>query len=240
MDGIFIKFGKEEHLRSLVNGNIRFAPSKLYIKIEKEQHNIGQGDMFEGKWVIHAENAKYHKDGRAYYSPCKQQIAIDVQNVTNMPVFCLSYYNEDYLDGRSFQLPDLKLQTIEHDFSEATHALIISDPDSFVSAIQVAEGHKIVSDHIHYYDYSINDIRMMSFLTTGDEKKYKNQKIRFEMSYANRYRHLLCKDIAFRDQEEYRFIVLDELIECPKFYKYDFNSKYQIVPIDRLKQPLEV
>lgn len=51
---------------------------------------------------------------------------------------------------------------------------------------------------------------------------------------------LLCKDISFSNQEEYRFIGLDELIMEPVFYSFSFNSQYLMVPIERLKQPLKI
>ena len=49
-----------------------------------------------------------------------------------------------------------------------------------------------------------------------------------------------CKDISFSNQEEYRFIGLDELIMEPVFYSFSFNSQYLMVPIERLKQPLTI
>jgi hypothetical protein len=49
MDGILIKYGEEEHLKQIVNGSLRFSPSEVYVKMEEEQHNKGQGDMLDGK-----------------------------------------------------------------------------------------------------------------------------------------------------------------------------------------------
>lgn len=62
----------------------------------------------------------------------------------------------------------------------------------------------------------------------------------FVMTYDNRFRHLLCKDISFEGQREYRFIGIDELIDKPIFYSFNFSSKYMMVTIDSLKEPLEI
>lgn len=47
MNGIFIKSGEEEHLQQIVDGSLRFSPSQVYVKMEEEQHNKGQGDINE-------------------------------------------------------------------------------------------------------------------------------------------------------------------------------------------------
>ena len=80
----------------------------------------------------------------------------------------------------------------------------------------------------------MNGLRMYMYLTTGDEKLVNNG----TMTYDNRYRHLLCKDISFSNQKEYRFIITDELIESPAFYDFHFNSEYKIVPIEELYEKI--
>lgn len=44
----------------------------------------------------------------------------------------------------------------------------------------------------------------------------------------------MCKDVAFENQREYRFIGLDDLISTPVFYNFKYNGKYLIVSIDDL------
>ena len=46
------------------------------------------------------------------------------------------------------------------------------------------------------------------------------------------------KDISFSQQDEYRFIEINELITDPVFYSFLFTSRYLIVPIEQLKKPL--
>ena len=88
-NGFMIKYGKENHLQQIVNGVIRFAPSQKYIELEKEQHNKGQGDLLEGKWVVHAERMviKGLETGREIQVPQKTNIVLGTADVNNMPVF---------------------------------------------------------------------------------------------------------------------------------------------------------
>ena len=81
---------------------------------------------------------------------------------------------------------------------------------------------------------------MASFLSTGDENTQLQRSTVFSTTYEDRYRHLLCKDKYFKDQDEYRFIILDELITEPKEYGFVFRSPYKIVSIDDLMNSVEV
>ena len=246
MDGVFIKYGEEDHLQQIVDGTLRFSPSDTYVKMEEEQHNKGQGDMLDGKWKIHAMNFRMEDPvtGRVVFEGKNCTFTISIQDVNSMPVFCLSYYGEEYvsnLDGKQYiQLSKEKVAKIKKDFPKATHALIIQEPDRFIEKAEKADNHKIFSDKIHYYDFDINDLRMASFLSTGDENTQLQGGTVFSTTYEDRYRHLLCKDNDFKDQDEYRFIILDELIKEPKKYRFEFKSAYKIVPIDELLTGVEV
>lgn len=247
MNGIFIKYGEEEHLKQIVNGMLRFSPSEAYVKLEEEQHNKGQGDMLDGKWVINNVMGGRLIEwgmGREIAIPTGSRFLISIQDVNSMPVFCLAYYDNKYIteedSKRSFYLPVDKLNTVKKDFPKATHALLILDPDVFIEEVQKAEDHKIISDRIHYFNFDTNEIRMASFLTTGDEETVPKSGISYTTTYEDRYRHLLCKDNDFKNQDEYRFIILDELIKEPKKYKFDFKSRYKIVPIDDLSHDIDV
>ena len=245
--GVFVKYGEEEHLKQIVDGSLRFSPSEVYVKMEEEQHNKGQGDMLDGKWVINnvmGGRLIEEGTGRVYIIPSNARFFITIQDVNSMPVFCLSYYDEQYIteedSQRSFYLPEDKVNSLKHDFPKATHALLIFEQDVFIEEVQKAEGHKIISDRIHYFNFDTNEIRMASFLTTGNEETEQKSGIAYTTTYEDRYRHLLCKDNNFKDQDEYRFIILDELIKEPKKYSFEFKSAYKIVPIDDLVTGVEV
>ncbi|WP_312635141.1 hypothetical protein [Oscillibacter sp.] len=241
-----IKYGKESHLQQIIDGKIRFSPSQTYIKIEETQHNKGQGDLLEGKMKLRIERARIHDPDTdkliGILPPCTMLFSI--QDVNNMPVFCLSQYNDDditsYIDERNFSiaLANEKTECIKTDFPDATHALIILEPDKFVNDILHIQQHCIFSDKIKYYEYDINPLQMYMYLATGQTELQKNTPL--SMTYENRYRHLLCKDMSFSKQQEYRFIVLDELITEASFYTFSFTSKYLLVPIEELSSLLDI
>lgn len=241
---IFIKYGEYDHLKQIVDGKLRFAPSQNYVLMEKEQHNKGQGDLLEGKMKIKIERAKmYHPETNELMAIIPQsECLVSIQDVNNMPVFCISGYDEKDIkekDGKRFlKISHEKIDCIKTDFKKATHALIIFDISRFINDVSQIKNHTVANDYIHYYDYDINTLQMFAYLATGSEEYEKNKEM--VTTYDNRFRHLLCKDIAFSQQQEYRFIVLDELIENPVFYPFNFSSEYMIVPIDDLYNVIEI
>lgn len=243
-----IRYGEKDHLYQIVKGNLRFTPSQTYIKIEETLHNRGQGDLLDGKMRIKVERAKI-------YNPITNELitelpscimTISIEDVNNMPIFCLSQYGIDdtqnYKDNNNFEisLSKDKLNCIKTDFPNATHALIILEPDRFVADVEQITNHSIISNEIYYYDYDINPLQMYMFLTTGNYNAEIQTNRQIPMTYENRYRHLLCKHIDFSLQQEYRFIGLDELITQPICYSFAFNSRYKIVPINYLSVPLKI
>lgn len=171
-----IKYGKEEHLKQIVDGSLRFAPSQTYVKMEELLHNKGQGDLLDGKMKIRFESAKmYAPDTNELKGEISNCVAkISIQDVNDMPIFCISHYGVDdtacYKNIRSYKisLSQDKLNCIKQDFSEATHALIILEPDKFIAGVQAIKGHQIIHDQIRYYNYDINSLQMYMYLATGE------------------------------------------------------------------------
>lgn len=241
---IMIKYGKEEHLRQIVDGYIRFAPSQKYIEQELYLHDKGQGDLLEGKMKIHINGARFcDPDTDEVVKILPQGITtISIQDVSNMPIFCVSCYDkQDFSETQApflVRLSDEHIEGIKNDFSDATHGLIILEPERFIKDIHSIPDHQFADGAIHYFDYDKNPIEMFKFLCTGNPDVKTNQQI--SMTYENRYRHLLCKDKDFANQKEYRFICLDELVTKPVFYPINFTSAYKIVAIDELKKGVDI
>ncbi len=238
VSNIFVKYGKQEHLQQIVDGSIRFAPSQNYVLMEKALHNKGQGDLLDGKMKIKAESVRlYHPEtDELLWNFPKCEFVVSIQDVNNMPVFCLSKYDETDIFAENENLyvniRKHKIDRIRNDFRDATHALIIFEPEKFIGDILKINGHSVVGDSIRYYDYEYNSLQMFAFLSSGAEAYKKSAEI--AVTYDNRHRHLLCKDTFFSMQQEYRFIVLDQLIKEAVFYPINFSSKYLIVPISNL------
>lgn len=232
-----VKFGKKEHLEQIVSGETRFSPSQKYVEQEKKLHDKGQGDLLEGKMKLHVESytMESHEDGRIIKVNHPEDFLINIQDVNDMPIIC--YLCGTYEDCSEYKAPneyiinfseDVK-ETIIKDFHNPDSALIIFEPQRYIKDMQ--ERLNTVSSSIRYYDYSKMWIQQYMFLCKGDEDAEIGNGI---MTYDNRYRHLLCKDIAFKNQKEYRFIKLDELIDSPKTYEFAFDYDYEIVPCEKL------
>lgn len=236
---IFIKFGEKAHLQSIIDGTIRFAPAGNYIFMEEKLHKRGQGDCLEGKFIVNYEGYCITSPHIKKKEDDKGKIKINFPNINNMLVFCLTEYDEKYISNEGLlKIPNNELDNIKKDFPKATHALVILDDEKFIKAIENADNHKIISDKIHYFNLNVLNIRMINFLLTGREStSLENQLC---MTYENRYRHLLCKDEAFSNQNEYRFIVLDELSDLPKFYSFNYKGRYKLIKIDELRKQMDI
>lgn len=248
MAQVLIKYGKKEHLEQLVNGSIRFSPSQIYIKQEEKTHNKGQGDLLEGKLKIRIQGAEKRSIATGQvigYLPEGSIVIVSVEDVNNMPVFCLSKYSEDDITEEmddeavfTLSISAEKLDTIQSDFPDATHALIIIEPEKFISEITKIPGHTFVCGDIHYYDYDTNSVEMLMYLAKGNENLITNTEL--PITIENQYRLLFCKDKSFAKQSEFRFVELTELITDPTKYNFSFTSKYLIIPIERLRAPVSL
>ena len=162
---VLIKYGEKEHLEKIEEGKIRFAPSQVYVKMEEDLHNKGQGDLLEGKFVFHAEGLKLTRTdtGETITLSGKQRLSFNAPDINNMPVFCISEYREEYFtDDDKLCIPQDKINSIKKDFPNASYALIVLDADDFINSVRCAGGHTIQSDSIHYFDYDKNDVVLVN------------------------------------------------------------------------------
>lgn len=245
MSRFFVKCGLKDHLQQIVDGKVRFSPAEKYIKEEQELHNKGQGDLLEGKLKIKVENGVLcdpDTNEAIYHIPPNRTIVMTLQDVSEMPILCLSSYSDScivaQIKHQLIKMSEQHISSIKHDLKDATHALIILEPDKFISSIHSIANHSIVSGDINYFQYDINPIEMYMFLATGNTSIRTNEKL--SVTYDNRFRHLLCKDISFSNQNEYRFIILDQLIYQPIFHDIDFNTSYKIVEINELINGIQI
>lgn len=239
----FVKFGKREHLQQTIDGSLRFSPSQYYIELEEKQHKKGQGDLLEGKMKIKFTEAQlYHPDTNKLLGELKDSVFVmAIQDVKNIPVFCLTAGNKshciDFVNENKYTIKfnDVQRDTIEKDFPEADSALILAQPNNFIN--DITQKYKSVSDIIRYYNFDFPTMNMLCTILGVDEIK---PNTRYSLTYDNKYRHLLCKDITFKNQNEYRFLILDEYIEQPRNYKFELTSKYLLVSLHDFFNGVEV
>ncbi len=231
MQPIFmIKFGKRAHLQQIVEGRIRFSPIENYVKLEEQQQIKGQGDKLEAKLPVYLSSSK--------------NALIDWGNLLgNVPIFCLSQYGEEDIKkettGKNYSIAIRNeiLEQVKLDFVEADYALVILEPEVFIQDITMGLNRAILVHEIMYFDYTINDMDMFEFLANDRIVEYKEM----DKTKEDLYKFLFCKNKnSFEKQQEYRVAILDEKIVEPKFYDFQFNSKYMLIPISELLKCIPV
>lgn len=121
-----VKFGKEEHLKMLKEGKIKFAPLLYYQSMETETCKRGRGDKGDG--VLSLKGLKNFKmvptlsDGS--YDDIKAIFVGNIYLITRLdgldrlPIFCMSYlYNYVY---------DLKKKRINSIFLKDKYIIVFN------------------------------------------------------------------------------------------------------------------
>lgn len=230
-----IKFQKRKFLEEIISGLIRFSPSQKYIEQEQLLHDKGQGDLLEGKMLIRSKSAVLRDTNTDdVICACKNyECKIAIQNVNDMPITCFlhgtvddccEYHNRD---NYTIKLSNNVERTIREDFHNPDSALIILNPQKYIADMKSKLN--TVASSIRYYNYDIQTVQRYKFLCSGDENGDLGP-----LLYKNRYRHLLCKDISFKNQKEYRFIRTDKLIQEPEKYDFPFDYDYRLISCKEL------
>lgn len=240
-----IRFGKKEHLQEIIDGKIRFSPVKNFINLEKEQKEKGRGDYKEGKFEFKSGHGTLTNLLTREILPINglKNFLISFEPLDKASVFCLSYYDEDsivdYISAQNYKIkiPTNNYECIKKDFKDADYGLLILEPEKFISNVKNITDHQFFSDKIQYLD----DYEILSYvldLPKSDLEAIPGKK--HHICTSNIHRLLFCKDPYFKNQNEYRFLNMDNFIDKPVSYNFKFTSKYMLVPIDKLENTLSV
>ena len=92
-----LKFGKREHLESLVNGNLYCSNAITFWGIEDELKIKGQGDILEAGTRMFAQKmTMHHPDTNEIIAEYgKANGLVRVEPAAKMPVFCMFAVYED-------------------------------------------------------------------------------------------------------------------------------------------------
>ena len=238
---VMIKYGKKKHLKQLVNGMIRFAPTEDYINLQKIIGGKGQGDYDEGKLYIKSIYAilQPQDNPNAITFLKNADFKFSVDKLNHKPVFCLSqYFEDDTINSRTLNIARDKVDTIKHDFPEATHALIIKEPEKFIDDL-LKISNSMCPNEIQYYNSEYNWINMYAFVA-GENKTNNDLGTVYHITTKNIYRLLFCKSDELEKQQEYRFILIDYFVNNPIFLPFSFTSRYKIVPIKKLYKKIKL
>lgn len=244
-----LKFGKREHLESLINGNIYCSNAITFWGIEDKLKIKGQGDILEaGARMFAQKMTMHHPETNKVIATCgKTNGLVRIEPAEKMPVFCMfTVYEEDCKeddDGKIvINLSEDKKQTIREHFPNADAVAIVPNPEVFIEDIRNSIGTEIKAENVHYFhiDKGFNtkdgqiamDMEYMKYLMQDvpPVKDDKGTRYTFYAEYA--FRVLFCKDVFFEKEQEYRIVLPNEVIESGKSYPVKFSAKYEICDLN--------
>lgn len=242
---MFIKYGKKEHLESLLNkGEMFFNPAIKFREIEKVQKNRGQGDRNDGG--LHSKASTIimtDPHGRTIEAHnIENSVFMSAANET--PVFCLKRTEEEYISEEY-------REELRNQFPDYTHALIIEDEKEFLECVRYSMHSKAFAHDVFYED-NVYTLDYIDFLKSGNsemqfypmkaKKKYyahtiatdtDNRHVRdFFIDDSNFYKTMFRKDTFFQEQSEFRIVLPREKIVEGRAYHVTPKFCGRIVLID--------
>jgi len=244
-----LKFGKKVHIESFANGNLYFSNAKKYWEIEDETKQRGQGDLLEGSFKIYAQSAELTD----YYN---QNFSIEMgrcvtilrhETASFMPILCLFAVFENNCEynlnsEHKILLSEKTINTIKTHFPDADSVAIIHDPKQFINDIKTSLNCDIQSGLVNYFNidegYILKngqralDLRLFKYITQDTPPEEKNEGKQYTLIAPFEYRVLFCKDVFFKEQQEYRIVLKDKKINESSIFNVQFNQEIQVKSID--------
>ena len=176
-----------------------------------------------------------------------------MEPVKKTPVFCLfACYEKDVdVDGNVRLSTDIQDNIREH-FPEANAVVVIQEPDSFITNVLKSIHRRddgllldCSADLVRYFNmYGIDitfdngkstkaiDMQLLKFITQEREPEKEEKMVGYTVCESDAWRHLLCKDVFFQREQEFRFILPKEKTDEGKLYEIDIPSNVQILDLD--------
>lgn len=244
-----LKFGKREHLESLVKGNIYCSNAVTFWGIEDKLKIKGQGDILEAGTRMFAQKMiMQHPDTKEVIAECvKANGLVRIEPAEKMPVFCMfAVYEDDCkvddVGNLIINLSDDKKKTIREHFPNADAVAVISNPEVFIEDVKRSISTEIKAERVNYFHidkgYETNDGRIamdMEYIKylmqdAAPEKVDGGTRYTFFADYA--FSVLFCKDVFFEKEQEYRIVLPNETIEAGKSYPVQLSKDYEIIDLD--------
>lgn len=245
----FLKFGRMTHVKELADGNLYCSNAETFWGIEKNLKIKGQGDILEGGSRIFAQNMtmKSNESNEITTLNMNANVLIHYDSARRIPVYCLFIvYDDDCeVDDKGnavIVLSEEKQRTIREHFPNADSVAIISKPELFLDDMQASIGTRVEHEAVHYFHidkgFSVKDgnqIAMdneyLKYLVQDVPPVIENGKRKYTFKATYVYRVLFCKDVYFRDEQEYRIVLPDDVITEGTYYSVNLSEDIKIVPI---------
>ena len=232
-----------------------FSTAETFHQIEDNLVR-GQGDKLEAGMFISATKVQYtpcNTDVTTELSGGEYNFNIYIESVKKTPVFCLfACYDKDIDAFGNIQLTeDIRNSILEH-FPEADAVAVIQDPDRFIKNVlkcirRIGDDMHLDcrADSVRYFNMcgintmlsdgksvKANDMEFWKFIIQDHEPEKEGSRVKYTVYESDAWRHLLCKDVFFQQEQEFRFILPNEKIDGGGLYKIDVPEKVHIIDLD--------
>ena len=238
---MFIKYGEEQHLVSLMNkGDMYYNPCKYFRDLEDVQKLRGIGDGNDGGMVSEFKTLRMLASDGDEHVTHDRNFSIIVEPALKTPVFCLRKTDTEHISN------DYR-EKLRSQFPKHTHALIIRDESEFKENVRYSLRNKAFAHTVFYekqfmkefFDFlksGSSDIQFYAPKSTGAmyymeisvQKVGDNTIERLFIDYSNYYKTMFRKDSFFSDQYEYRFVLPYEQIIAGKAFNISPFHEYNI------------
>lgn len=239
----FLKFGERQYLERLQEGNLFFSNAQTFRFYEEQLLIKGQGDRLEGGSMIAANNMSMidNTTEEPVLTGIRSNMLVHYEPANLLPVFCIfSCFEKDCVrndDGTlSIKLSDEIKQNIIAHFPKADTVAIIKDPELFIKDVHLTIGTECKSGLVNYFHLmgvdsehgTANDLSYFKYLTQDVPPKKEDGKTIYSFNAQYVYRSLLCKDVFFDKEQEYRFILPEVNILKPQEFPIKLQSKIEL------------
>lgn len=175
-------------------------------------------------------------------------ILVHIEPAEHIPVFCLFAVHDDdcVLDKDGHYIIKLskdKQKTIKEHFPKADSVAVITGAEQFLKDIISSIGCEVKHEEVHYFhidkgleiegsDQRAMDMEYMKYLTQDVPPVVENGAKRYVFRADYVYRVLFCKDVFFKDEQEYRIVLPDEMITEGTRYPVKLSENIEIVPLE--------
>lgn len=244
-----LKFGKREHLESLVKGSIYCSNAITFWGIEDKLKIKGQGDILEAGTKMFAQKMMIQDpDTKEVIAKCgKASGLVRIEPAEKIPVFCMFAVLEEDCKVNEYEnviinLSEDKKQTIKEHFSKADAVVIIPNPEVFIEDVRKSIGTEIKAEKVNYFhiDKGLEtkdgriamDMEYMKYLMQDVQPVKVDGATKYVLHADYAYRVLFCKDIFFEKEQEYRIVLPNEIIDVGKSCPVQFSSDYEVIDLN--------
>lgn len=237
----FVKFGEKKYMERLATlGKAYFNLATPIREIERE-NGRGQGDAYEALLQLTCNSVYFeNENGAGHLNVSRLNIKIGVSDM--MPFFCLTAVRatDCIAEGGMVRLKPEVEEKIRHDFQKADTAVVFYEPSKFMRSMEGISG-GVVHRDVQYFDFAnrVNSLEFIDYLgrdanlSSGiimqsniflPDKPEELDRIVY-ITTCNQHNILFCKDLYFRDEREYRFVLTDLRRENAEEYAVDFSDQ---------------